>query len=117
MIRFTTGTRSSGRVGGYDGRVRIQARRKSDHLGGDDYRPLKIEYQPSEKEIKQFREDGYVIIPKLIDRDRATHLADKLDSLFQGKFETGVYPDEWHWREGLSLPNVTREICNAWKCG
>lgn len=24
-------------------------------------------------------------------------------------------PDEWHWRKGLSLPHVTREICNAWK--
>jgi hypothetical protein len=36
--------------------------------------------------------------------------------LFRGDFETNIYPDEWHWRKGISLPTgVTREICNAYK--
>jgi ectoine hydroxylase-related dioxygenase (phytanoyl-CoA dioxygenase family) len=35
--------------------------------------------------------------------------------LFRGEFETGVYPDEWYWREGMSLPDVTRHMSNAWK--
>jgi hypothetical protein len=35
--------------------------------------------------------------------------------LFAGKFDTGVYPDEWYWREGMSLPDVTRHMANAWK--
>jgi len=39
----------------------------------------------------------------------------RVDPLFSGQFETGVYPDEWHWRKGLSLPAVTREMCNVWK--
>ncbi|CAJ1440319.1 unnamed protein product [Effrenium voratum] len=26
-----------------------------------------------------------------------------------------VYPDEWHWREGISKPDKFREIVNAWK--
>jgi len=30
-------------------------------------------------------------------------------------FVCQIYPDEWHWRPGLSLPGVTREICNGWK--
>jgi phytanoyl-CoA hydroxylase len=25
------------------------------------------------------------------------------------------YPDEWHWREGISLPLAFREIVNGWK--
>jgi len=27
-----------------------------------------------------------------------------------------VYPDEWHYRPGYSLPTTTREIVNGWKC-
>ncbi|CAE7695967.1 unnamed protein product [Symbiodinium sp. CCMP2592] len=26
-----------------------------------------------------------------------------------------IYPDEWHWREGISKPDKFREIVNAWK--
>jgi len=34
----------------------------------------------------------------------------------RGEFDTGIYPDEWHWREGMSRDDVTREIVNSWKC-
>ena len=27
----------------------------------------------------------------------------------------GIYPDEWHWREGISKPDKFREIVNAWR--
>lgn len=27
-----------------------------------------------------------------------------------------MYPDEWYGRAGMSLPNMTKEICNGWKC-
>ena len=26
-----------------------------------------------------------------------------------------IQPDEWYWRDGMSLNDVTREMCNAWK--
>ena len=38
-----------------------------------------------------------------------------MPKLFRGEFDTGTYPDEWHWREGISKPNAAREMCNAWK--
>ena len=38
-----------------------------------------------------------------------------MPKLFRGEFDTGIYPDEWHWREGISYPNATREMCNSWK--
>ena len=40
---------------------------------------------------------------------------EQMPKLFRGEFETGVYPDEWHWRQGISLPNAAREMCNTWK--
>ncbi|WP_421997386.1 phytanoyl-CoA dioxygenase family protein [Reyranella sp.] len=42
-------------------------------------------------------------------------LRESFPKLFAGRFDTGVYPDEWYWREGMSLPDVTRHIANAWK--
>ena len=31
-----------------------------------------------------------------------------------GSNSLGIYPDEWHWREGISKPEKFREIVNAW---
>jgi phytanoyl-CoA hydroxylase len=42
-------------------------------------------------------------------------LRDRVERLFEGHFDTGVYPDEWHWRKGISKESATKEIVNAWK--
>ena len=76
-------------------------------------------YQPialSSAQIEQFQTDGFLIIENFLPSDFAKQLADRMEPLFHGEFETGIYPDEWYWRPGLSLPDVTREMCNAWKC-
>jgi len=65
---------------------------------------------------RKFMEDGFVVIPSFISPEFASQLVERYEPLFRGEFTTGVYPDEWHWRQGLSLPNVTRGMCNAWKC-
>ena len=62
-----------------------------------------------------FGRDGFVVLPGLLDRDRVGAVAARFDPLFSGDFETGVYPDEWYWRPGMSLPDVTRHMGNAWK--
>ncbi len=77
-----------------------------------------MSYQPiqlTDDQIHQFQTDGFLILDRLVPLDLTEQLIDRLAGLFQGQFETGIYPDEWHWRQGLSLPDVTREICNAWK--
>ena len=78
-----------------------------------------MSYQPvslSSAQIKQFQEDGFLIVENFVSPDFAKRLANRMEPLFRGDFETGIYPDEWYWRPGLSLPDVTREMCNAWKC-
>jgi phytanoyl-CoA hydroxylase len=47
--------------------------------------------------------------------ERVALLQERFPNLFAGRFDTGVYPDEWYWREGMSLPDVTRHMANAWK--
>lgn len=64
----------------------------------------------------QIDTQGFAVTPRpILDLKTIEYLKLRYESLFRGDFETGIYPDEWHWRAGLSLPNVTREICNGYK--
>jgi ectoine hydroxylase-related dioxygenase (phytanoyl-CoA dioxygenase family) len=69
----------------------------------------------SEAQIARFNEDGFLILERLIDPADAGRVADRFEQLFRGKFETGLYPDEWNWREGRDGPDLARQICNGWK--
>lgn len=66
-------------------------------------------------EIESFRRDGFVVAERIVEDAALTRLRDSFPRLFAGDFDTGIYPDEWHWREGMSLPDVTRHMGNAWK--
>ena len=68
-----------------------------------------------EDDIARFRRDGFLIVERFLSEERVTALRESFPKLFAGKFDTGVYPDEWYWREGMSLPDVTRHMANAWK--
>ena len=68
-----------------------------------DYQPLHV----SQAQIKQLREDGFLIMENFLPADFAQRLESRMEPLFYGEFETGLLPDEWHWRPGMSLPNIT----------
>ena len=65
--------------------------------------------------IERFRRDGFLVFERVLSDDRIHALRGRFPKLFAGEFDTGVYPDEWYWREGMSLPDVTRHMSNAWK--
>ena len=65
-----------------------------------------------------FDRDGFVRIPPSVfclDETTVNSLRGECDKLFDGVYETGIYPDEIHYRPGISRPDVTRELCNVWK--
>jgi ectoine hydroxylase-related dioxygenase (phytanoyl-CoA dioxygenase family) len=62
-----------------------------------------------------FREAGVLIVRNAVPASVVERICARFDPLFRGEFETGIYPDEWYWREGLSLPTATRHMSNAWK--
>src|SRR3546814_20406268 len=68
-----------------------------------------------EDEIVRFRRDGFLVVERILSEERIAALRERFTPLFAGRFDTGVYPDEWYWREGMSLPDVTRHMANAWK--
>jgi ectoine hydroxylase-related dioxygenase (phytanoyl-CoA dioxygenase family) len=62
-----------------------------------------------------FDAQGYLVVKSVLDAPTIAGLRARFDPLFRGEFETGVYPDEWYWRDGMSLPEATRHMGNAWK--
>ncbi|GAM22279.1 hypothetical protein SAMD00019534_054540, partial [Acytostelium subglobosum LB1] len=70
----------------------------------------------NEKETEQFQRDGFVFINDVVSKEMVSKVKERVSPLFHGNFETGIFPDEWHWRPGLSKDDITREIVNAWKC-
>lgn len=71
--------------------------------------------QLTNEHIAKFNADGFLVVENLVGKDLVDQMVSRVDPLFSGQFETGVYPDEWYWRPGLSLPDVTRQMCNVWK--
>ncbi len=78
-----------------------------------------MQYQPihlTDAQIQQFQEDGFLILERFLPIDLVERIVERSSPLFEGRFETGIYPDEWYWRPGISRMDVTRLICNTWKC-
>ncbi len=69
----------------------------------------------SENQRSLFHSQGFLVVERLLDGAQIDALRERFPRLFAGKFDTGIYPDEWYWREGMSLPDVTRHMANAWK--
>ena len=66
-------------------------------------------------QIDRFNTDGFLIVEDLVDKKTVAQLRERFDRLFQGDFHTGIKPDEVNWQQGKSDPQLTRQICNAWK--
>ncbi len=72
--------------------------------------------QFSSAQIQQFQQQGFLVLDALLPPEVVTTVDDRLDPLFATRFETGIYPDEWHGRPGLSQPNATRQMAGMWRC-
>ena len=69
----------------------------------------------SEEEKEAFDRDGFVVIPDVLSQVEIESVLARFEPLFSGEFSTGIQPDEWNWRTGISDESLTRQICNAWK--
>ena len=69
----------------------------------------------SEGQIRAFGRDGFVVVENVLDAGTVEVLRARFEPLFAGLFDTGLQPDEWNWRAGVSPEDVTRQICNGWK--
>jgi hypothetical protein len=46
---------------------------------------------------ESFNNNGFVLINNVLNTSIVESLRGRMKNLFHGDFETGIYPDEWHW--------------------
>ncbi|MFO1060123.1 MAG: phytanoyl-CoA dioxygenase family protein [Dongiaceae bacterium] len=66
-------------------------------------------------QVARFQADGFLILERFVPPAQVAAARARFEPLFRGEFATGLYPDEWNWREGRDPADRTRQICNAWK--
>jgi ectoine hydroxylase-related dioxygenase (phytanoyl-CoA dioxygenase family) len=69
----------------------------------------------TQEHFDRFNRDGFVTVAGVLDQKTIAQARERFEPLFSGKFETGLYPDEWNWRMGRDPEDLTRQICNGWK--
>lgn len=68
------------------------------------------------EQIKQFRQNGFLVVEDLFAPAQVERLLARFDPLYAGEFETGIYPDEWHWNPYLGKPGVAGQMTGVWRC-
>ncbi len=69
----------------------------------------------STDDVQSFTANGFLIVNELLDTVCLPDLHATYEDLFQGRFETGIRPDEVNWQYESGKPELTRQICNGWK--
>ena len=67
-------------------------------------------FKVSSADKKEYYDNGYVLVNNLIEVDRLPILKTPFRDLFNGKFETGVAPDEVNWQFSNGDASLTRQI-------
>lgn len=68
------------------------------------------------EQLEQFHQNGFLVIENLFSSEQVARLLDRFDRLYAGEFETGIYPDEWHWNPYLGKPGVAGQMTGVWRC-
>jgi ectoine hydroxylase-related dioxygenase (phytanoyl-CoA dioxygenase family) len=70
----------------------------------------------TDEQREAFDRDGFLIVEEGYIGDEAIErLRARFDPLFEGRYETGIRPDEVNWVSGRDPDDRTRQICNGWK--
>ncbi|KAJ8604896.1 hypothetical protein CTAYLR_004316 [Chrysophaeum taylorii] len=93
----------------HDAWLRLQSRARTARDGAE------IPAKWSSEAREAFASEGFVVREGVVSEARCEALRESLEALFAGEFDTGIFPDEWHWRAGLSKEHCVREMVNAWK--
>jgi ectoine hydroxylase-related dioxygenase (phytanoyl-CoA dioxygenase family) len=68
------------------------------------------------EQLDAFERDGFVVVDEgFLDDDTVAELRERFEPLFDGRYESGIRPDEVNWVPGRDPDDRTRQICNGWK--
>jgi ectoine hydroxylase-related dioxygenase (phytanoyl-CoA dioxygenase family) len=71
--------------------------------------------QPTPEQVEAYRRDGFLVVEQFLDADEVGRLRERFAACFEHEWETGLQPDEVNYVPGRTPPDLTRQLCNAWK--
>ena len=69
----------------------------------------------SEEQIKQYREDGFLIVENLMSREVAATLAERFEHIFDGHHDLVNWPDQVYCRRGV-IPKMLTACWQVSSC-
>lgn len=78
--------------------------------------PITAKQPITAEQIEQFHQNGFLVVENLFAPEQVERLLSRFDRLYAGEFETGIYPDEWHWNPYLGKPGVAGQMTGVWRC-
>jgi len=69
----------------------------------------------TDEQINQFHEDGFLVVEDLLDAELVDRVVRRIEPLFSGEFDTGIYPDDLTWTSTLGMTNATRQAVGVWR--
>jgi len=71
--------------------------------------------QPTPEQVAAYRRDGFLVVERFLDDDELERLRERFAACFRHEWETGLRPDEVNYDPASTPPDLTRQLCNAWK--
>src|SRR4051812_29250303 len=70
---------------------------------------------PTPDQIAAYRRDGFLVVERFLDPGEVARLRERFAACFAHEWETGLRPDEVNYDPASTPPDLTRQLCNAWK--
>ena len=71
--------------------------------------------QPTPEQVAAYRRDGFLVVERFLDDDEVERVRERFAACFRHEWETGLRPDEVNYDPASTPPDLTRQLCNAWK--
>jgi phytanoyl-CoA hydroxylase len=71
--------------------------------------------RPTPAQVEAYRRDGFLVVEEFLPAEEVERVRARWEPLFRHEWETGIAPDEVNYTPGITPPDRTRQLCNAWK--
>ena len=71
--------------------------------------------EPTADQIAAYRRDGFLVVERFLAPDEVERVRERFAACFAHEWETGLRPDEVNYDPSSTPPDLTRQLCNAWK--
>jgi ectoine hydroxylase-related dioxygenase (phytanoyl-CoA dioxygenase family) len=76
---------------------------------------LPKDLEPTPEQVDAYRRDGFLVVQRFVPEEEVERVRARWEGVFDHQWDTGIAPDEVNYTPGVTPPDRTRQLCNAWK--